>query len=59
MAQPKPTSPPPAVKPGELPPPDQVRPMPSEVMNWEKKSLDGSPASADSRHGHGRKQRRA
>jgi hypothetical protein len=42
MAEPsKPMPAPPAVKPGELPAPDQLEPMPSGVMNWEKQGLDG------------------
>jgi hypothetical protein len=45
MAEPsKPTGDPPAVNPGKLPAPDEIRPMPDDVMNWERKSLNGEPS---------------
>jgi hypothetical protein len=51
MAEPsKPTGNSPAVKPGELPAPEQIRPMPDDVMNWEKKSLDDEPSPRASQH---------
>jgi hypothetical protein len=48
MAEPK-LSATPQTKPEDLPAPDQLRPMPSHVMNWEKKSLDDPVEQADSR----------
>lgn len=48
MAEPK-LSATPQTKPENLPAPDQLRPMPSHVMNWEKKSLDDRVEQADSR----------
>ncbi len=48
MAEPK-LSATPQTKPEDLPAPDQLRPMPSHVMNWEKKSLDDPVERADSR----------
>lgn len=44
--EPNPSGGPPDIKPGELPSPDQVRPMPGDVMNWEKKSLDDDAATS-------------
>jgi hypothetical protein len=45
MAEPsKPTGNPPEVKPDKLPAPDEIRPMPDDVMNWEKRSLHGEPS---------------
>jgi hypothetical protein len=38
MAEPEPSTPPPAAQ--APPAPEQIRPMPAEVMNWEKKAQD-------------------
>jgi hypothetical protein len=37
--------------PRALPAPDQIRPMPDDVMNWEKKSVEGEPAPRRKTHG--------
>jgi hypothetical protein len=47
VAEPSKPSSSPAVKPSELPSPDQIRPMPDDVMNWDKKSLGEAPPPRD------------
>jgi hypothetical protein len=44
VAEPSKPSTSPVGKPGELPRPDQLGALPKDVMNWEKKGLDGSRA---------------